>query len=102
MDWLSPTPTKAINKFLNDSNVLLSGLEDFENKIDKIASGVDQDEDSWLNQIYNKFSEHGDITEGLEEVDGLEPPMLDETWGLKDDSGKGSSMDEGFQKDLKG
>jgi len=63
------------------------GLEDFENKIDKIASGVDDGENNWINAIYNKYG-NGTTTEESDEVvgniEGLEPPMLDETWGLKD------------------
>ena len=57
------------------------GLEEFENKIDKISSG--QEDDSWLGQLYSKMSESlldkpdNDSTGSL---DGLEPPMFDETW----------------------
>ena len=67
------------------ANEHFSGLEDFENKIDKIASGVDNDEGSWINQLYNQFSGRLEPTDDtFENVEGLEPPMLDETWGLKD------------------
>ena len=63
-------------------------MEDFENKIDKLASGgVDDDEHSWISTIYNEFNGNGaenDIDEDFNEIEGLEPPMLDETWGLKD------------------
>ena len=71
----------------------ISGLEDFENKIDKIAGEVDEDEDSWINKIYSKLSNNPDITgDNLDKednfnpelLDGLEPPILDDTWGLKD------------------
>ena len=34
----------------------LSGLENFEGKMEKIESGVDKDESSWLNKIYKRFS----------------------------------------------
>ena len=82
------------------------GLEDFEEKIDKIASGVDEDEHSWINQIYNKFSDAAiENPDDFEEEDGLEPPMLTETWGLKDENEvrtKRNTKDEAFRKDLEG
>ena len=34
----------------------LSGLENFEGKMEKIESGVDKDDSSWLNKIYKRFS----------------------------------------------
>ena len=86
-------------------------MEDFEEKIDKIASGVDEDEHSWINQIYNKFSDAAiENPDDFEEEDGLEPPMLTETWGLKDEEGseenevrtKRNTKDEEFRKDLEG
>ena len=64
-------------------------MEDFENKIDKLASGgVDDDEHSWISTIYNEFNGNNgseNTDEDFNEIEGLEPPMLDETWGLKDD-----------------
>ncbi len=67
----------------------LSGLEDFENKIDKIAAGSEapDDENSWISRLYNKFVDNGatEDTGNNANVEGLEPPMLDETWGLHDD-----------------
>ena len=80
--------------------IFFSGLEDFENKIDMIDSGGHKDEKSWLNKIYNKFSDSAQITDGVEDVEDLEPPMLVETWGLNNDSGSQSPMDEDFRKDL--
>ena len=86
-------------------------MEDFEEKIDKIASGVDEDEHSWINQIYNKFSDAAiENPDDFEEEDGLEPPMLTETWGLKAEEGseenevrtKRNTKDEEFRKDLEG
>ena len=75
-------------------------MEDFENKIDKLASGgVDDDEHSWISTIYNEFNGNGaenDIDEDFNEIEGLEPPMLDETWGLKDSS----SVDENATKPI--
>ena len=75
-------------------------MEDFENKIDKLASGgVDDDEHSWISTIYNEFNGNGaenDIEEDFNEIEGLEPPMLDETWGLKDSS----SVDENATKPI--
>ena len=85
------------------------GLEDFENKIDNIASGVDNNPDSWINKIYSEFNGAlEDNGEDFSEVDGLEPPMLDETWGLKDDqegikrTPRKNIIDEDFEKHVEG
>jgi len=67
---------------------MYSGLEEFEDKVDKIASG--QEDDSWIGQIYNTFSSNlgmdGSKVDDSElgPKEGLEPPILDETWGLED------------------
>ena len=60
------------------------GLEEFEEKVDRIAEGEDDGENSWISKIYNQFSFFNDGENSLEEndMDGLEPPLLDETWGL--------------------
>ena len=60
------------------------GLEEFEEKVDRIAEGEDDGENSWISKIYNQFSFFNDGENSLEENDmeGLEPPLLDETWGL--------------------
>ena len=62
------------------------GLEEFEEKVDRIAEGEDEDDDSWISKIYNQFSffNDDDVENSLDEndMDGLEPPLLDETWGL--------------------
>jgi len=60
-----------------------SGLEEFEEKVDKIAEGQDTG-DSWISQIFNQFSFLNDVDNQLTEndLDGIEPPILDETWGL--------------------
>ena len=62
------------------------GLEEFEEKIDKIAEGEDDGESSWISKIYNQFSffNDDDVENSLDEndMDSLEPPLLDETWGL--------------------
>ena len=65
-------------------NTIITGLEEFEEKIDKIAEGEDDGENSWISKIYNQFSFFNDGENSLEEndMDGLEPPLLDETWGL--------------------
>merc|ERR1712045_533862 len=56
------------------------GLEEFEEKIDKIAEGEDDGENSWISKIYNQFSFFNDGENTLEEndMDGLEPPLLDD------------------------
>jgi len=60
------------------------GLEEFEEKIDKIAEGQDSGDDNWISKIYNQFSFFNDVDNSLSEsdLDGIEPPILDETWGL--------------------
>ena len=91
----------------------MTGLEEFEDKVNKIAIG--DDNNSWIGQIYEQFSSNFDIDgsklddddigdkEGLELLKiptymqhiviiyapicnslGLEPPILDETWGIED------------------
>jgi len=64
--------------------VLWQGLEEFEEKIDKIAEGQDGGEDNWISKIYNQFSFFNEVDDTLTDadMDGLEPPLLDETWGL--------------------
>ena len=59
-------------------------MEEFEEKIDRIADGEDSSNDSWISKIYNQFSFFNDEDNSLaeEDMDGLEPPILDETWGL--------------------
>jgi hypothetical protein len=59
-------------------------LEEFEEKIDKIAEGQDGGDDNWISKIYNQFSFFNEVDDQLSEtdMDGLEPPLLDETWGL--------------------
>lgn len=62
-----------------------NGLEEFEEKIDRIADGQDTTDDSWISRIYNQFvGEYGEVDNALDEsdMDGLEPPLLDEKWGL--------------------
>ena len=63
---------------------MFSGLEEFEEKIDKIAEGQDSGDDNWISKIYNQFSFFNDVDNSLSEsdLDGIEPPILDETWGL--------------------
>merc|ERR1712128_281539 len=60
------------------------GLEEFEEKIDKIAEGQDGGDDNWISKIYNQFSFFNEVDDQLTDadMDGLEPPLLDETWGL--------------------
>jgi len=64
-------------------NIVRLGLEEFEEKVDKIAEGQDTG-DSWISQIFNQFSFLNDVDNQLTEndLDGIEPPILDETWGL--------------------
>ena len=56
--------------------------------MDKIANG--QDDESWIGQLYNQFSTNLGIDGGkiddadIGSMDGLEPPAVDEKWGLED------------------
>merc|ERR1712045_615012 len=67
---------------------VMEGLEEFEDKVDKIANG--QDDNSWIGQLYQQFSSNIGIDgskiddDDIGDKDGLEPPILDETWGLED------------------
>jgi len=75
----------SVNDFVEHiSNLAWSGLEEFEEKIDKIAEGQDGGEDNWISKIYNQFSFFNEVDDTLTDadMDGLEPPLLDETWGL--------------------
>jgi len=65
------------------ADLLWHGLEEFEEKVDKIAEGQDTG-DSWISQIFNQFAFLNDVDNQLTEndLDGIEPPILDETWGL--------------------
>ena len=61
-------------------------MEEFENKVDQIAAG--HEENSWISSLYKKFSDNfisgnADAIQD-DQMDGMEPPMLDETWGLED------------------
>jgi len=64
-------------------DILYHGLEEFEEKVDKIADGKISGDD-WISKIYNQFSFFNDVDNQLTEtdLDGIEPPILDETWGL--------------------
>ncbi|XP_059097349.1 uncharacterized protein LOC131891730 isoform X2 [Tigriopus californicus] len=66
------------------SEYVLSGLEEFEDKVDKLAHGQG-DENSWIGNLYHKFKGSFMGVEGNTiEQDGLEPPILDDKWGLGD------------------
>merc|ERR1719411_2517375 len=73
--------TESVGQILSD--ILNLGLEEFEEKVDKIAEGQDTG-DSWISQIFNQFAFLNDVDNQLTEndLDGIEPPILDETWGL--------------------
>jgi len=75
--WASLPPLEDFLKVVD------FGLEEFEEKVDKIAEGQDTG-DSWISQIFNQFAFLNDVDNQLTEddLDGIEPPILDETWGL--------------------
>ena len=60
------------------------------NKIDKLAAGEDGENgvgDTWLGKLYHKFKDTfggEENTLATADMDGMEPPNLDETWGLGD------------------
>lgn len=72
----------------NVADIFWWGLEEFEDKVDKIANG--QDDNSWIGQLYQQFSSNFGIDgsklddDDIGDKEGLEPPILDETWGLED------------------
>ena len=65
------------------------GLEEFENKVDRIAKGEGAEDDSWLGKVYQQFKHLMKNDDGTENenynIEGLDPPMFDDTWGLADD-----------------
>ena len=51
-----------------------------------MANGGEKSENlNWIENIFDKFNTNDDmaVNNVFEGVSGLEPPMLDETWGLK-------------------
>ena len=83
-------------------------MEDFEGKVDQIKEGADvnniDESPSWIHDIFNRYSEYFTLNDTNVEVEDLEPPMLDETWGLHgSDSVKNSHLiDTVFQNKLNG
>ena len=52
-----------------------------------MANGGEKSEKlNWIEEIFDKFNSNEDMTVSnvFEGVPGFEPPMLDETWGLRD------------------
>ena len=78
--------------------LIFPGLEDFENKVDKITKGENIDGTSWISQIFNKYGKTiVSMNKEFKTTEGLEPPMLDETWGLENiEANKESTL--GFQQ----
>ena len=95
-----------------------SGLEDFEEKMEALGDKeVDNEEgnDSWINNLVREYAKVKKETEeeikreeeaGDVDLEGLEPPLLDPTWGLGgtngtrsrravDDGTKGNTDDDG-------
>ena len=97
-----------INKY-SKINLLFKGLENFENKIHKVANGGEKSEKlNWIEDIFDKFNTNDDMAMNnvFEGVPGLEPPMLDETWGLKDYNQNKTHDNENavdkYRKDIEG
>ena len=67
-------------------------MEEFEHKIERLAEdGNAENDGSWISAVYHKFKDSFgfDDSNSIEgstasEMDGMEPPMLDERWGLGD------------------
>ncbi len=51
--WLERTRSDIYSAFFMD---WVTGLEEFENKVDQIAAG--QEENSWISGLYNRLSEN--------------------------------------------
>ena len=64
------------------SSSFVSGLEEFEQKIDTIASGNGvEDSNSWISDLYKEYEGKFKTTKPTAfSTDGLEPPMLDTMW----------------------
>ena len=86
--------------------MFLSALEDFENKIESFTGNADKDPDSWISKLYKTMSGESDqhqvdpsrfydLDQGQQfgAVEGLESPILDESWIVSD-----PSIDEGIYK----
>jgi len=61
--------------------LLFQGLEDFENKIDKLAEGETEEDNSWVGRLYREYKEQEDDDDENDENwmngEGLEAPSLD-------------------------
>ncbi|XP_040571078.1 uncharacterized protein [Lepeophtheirus salmonis] len=90
--------------YLPIEDVIAAWLEDLEERVDKLVVGQN-DETSWISSLYNKFKgtvSNNDTDSSDEDgLEGLEPPNLDETWGLADtnlfdeeDSNQNSTLTE--------
>ena len=83
-------------------------MEDFEGKVDQIKEEADvnniDESPSWIHDIFNRYSEYFTLNDTNVEAEDLEPPMLDETWGLHgSDRVKNSHLiDTVFQDKLNG
>jgi len=84
------------------ADLLWWALEEFEDKVNKIAIG--EDNNSWIGQIYEQFSSNFDIDgsklddDNIGDKEGLEPPILDETWGIEDIHKLHESEEENFDE----
>ena len=79
----------------------VSGLENFENELSQSVHNNEQTiKFPWIRNLIEKYEET-DI-ESFDNLDGFEPPILDETWGLhknQENSAK-LSIDQKFLIDL--
>ncbi|XP_040571073.1 uncharacterized protein [Lepeophtheirus salmonis] len=100
----TPETYSSDYKYTIMGNYILAGLEDLEERVDKLVVGQN-DETSWISSLYNKFKgtvSNNDTDSSDEDgLEGLEPPNLDETWGLADtnlfdeeDSNQNSTLTE--------
>ena len=79
----------------------VSGLENFENKISQLVHNNEQTlKFPWIGNLIEKFE--GIKLENFGHLDGFEPPILDETWGLHENQENSAkiSFDEEFLIEL--
>ena len=79
----------------------VSGLENFENEISHLVHNEEQTiKFPWIGNLIEKFE--GIRFENFDDLDGFEPPMLDETWGLHENQENSVqlSFDETFLIEL--
>jgi hypothetical protein len=65
--------------------IQILGLDEFEEKLDKLADG--RDDSDWISQLYSKYASVNQD----DDWNIPEPPILDTTWGLGKLGSKGNN-----------